>query len=1310
MVRAAWKKRSIVWILILAMICQMIPAFGMAQTAGASQSADSQYVTFSMEGLTIGDGFYVLPTRLSRQEIVDLWKTKQGVTLDPRKLTVAQATYAFLENAGLSANYGGTGYRDPSFYLRGIYGIGTKIAQVPEALKQAYQERTGQELALEERADDDRDLGEFDFTEQSGWMITLDDSFISVGAGKSSLPQNGDCSIRWMFTVAMYGADLGSDFEEEPLIKAADRRELYELYAASEQYLAANPDVSKEVKEVMGRLDASQEEIDQAAEKIRDLYPKDVTLQMQDPVESLSLTDGQGENIDLGECTEDGYHLNLRKGTYRLTGYASDQTVLGSLDLTVGSKDEQTASVLAVTNIYETHEGWKRGVDYTAAVSVDGKDGTDRHATGGSTPGDPDRGAVLCYTGDTVNVRMDPLEPRSDEYTTKTVRQTMTESDDLSFAIALPRKVEQTVTAPEYVDMQVGTLTRCFVYTNVTPKKKETANGMTTWSYELAEGERYYYRAAVPEGRYAQDAVTYTNWFVAGQDQDAIRVTLENLHIGDADRDRDTVIRDYSANVYDVADLYMTVGAGGEMNLQKGQSKNVNVFRNWLPVESYMNAQAARPDFHYEVLDLQGKPCDDVIRIDQNHDNSGDVTVQGVSEGTALVLVTYDALTNEASGGQEGGKDPFFGAIWPENTGVFVVNVGQSDATIDTGLDLDSELDVLYYSQDEDGATCRFTPQSGVTVSVARPVVTDHESYAGFTTEGVETDKDGEVTVSGLVEGTNILRFEQGGRAVYRTVRAKQVTMTYEYQSATGASIKASQIKPGDKVIVTFGRDISGNTKKRCGGVYLPANKFSGVYNMSGAIQYRDSFGHVFTGESVQYDFSSNAKAQRIVITIPEDMDRFSYDLTGSVLESGYGSAFGSHRKVTYRKGRDADFTASRQSQNMACLPSIHIEIPGGSKTVHVKVTDYIAGGTGLTGASKTGLVLQEDVQAANVQEALESACNAAGVRLQIKDGSVVRIGSLESESGNTQSGWMMDLGGSPVTDLRGLSVAQGDFLNVAYTLNGGLDIAAANTGLPTLRQLEIGGQIFRFDRVADGDDWTYLVNQGALGGKGTSEDPFVIQVSLDASDVRASLDVSASTVADSHYVTVQGLRDSMGCEDEMQITLSTEDGRRSCYRVVTTRQKAAEPVTGPVITPIGTIPPQNASGGAVKYYVGKRITIKSSKNQYVITNIYGKHPEVSYLRNTNTSIRKIVIPKTIRYAGKTWRVTGIAKTAFQKNKKLARVEVKSIYLKKARINKKAFTGIKKSAVVRITKKKYKTYRSWFLKKGLKKKSKIKKL
>ena len=123
MVRAAWKKRSIVWILILAMVCQMIPAFGLTQTASASQNAGSQYVTFSLEGLTIGDGFYVLPTRLSRQEIVDLWQTKQGVTLDPQKLTVAQATYAFLEKAGLSGNYAGTGYRDPAFYLRGIYGI-----------------------------------------------------------------------------------------------------------------------------------------------------------------------------------------------------------------------------------------------------------------------------------------------------------------------------------------------------------------------------------------------------------------------------------------------------------------------------------------------------------------------------------------------------------------------------------------------------------------------------------------------------------------------------------------------------------------------------------------------------------------------------------------------------------------------------------------------------------------------------------------------------------------------------------------------------------------------------------------------------------------------------------------------------------------------------------------------------------------------------------------------------------------------------------------------------------------------------------
>ena len=58
-----------------------------------------------------------------------------------------------------------------------------------------------------------------------------------------------------------------------------------------------------------------------------------------------------------------------------------------------------------------------------------------------------------------------------------------------------------------------------------------------------------------------------------------------------------------------------------------------------------------------------------------------DGTVKAVGNGTAIVLVTYDSMTlnyHDDVKYSYDNYDPngFYGAIWPENTGVFVVSVG----------------------------------------------------------------------------------------------------------------------------------------------------------------------------------------------------------------------------------------------------------------------------------------------------------------------------------------------------------------------------------------------------------------------------------------------------------------------------------------------------------------------------------------------------------------------------------------------------------------------------------------------------------
>lgn len=53
-----------------------------------------RYVVLSLEGLTLGQGFYIPPMKLSYEEIKSEWDNI-GVQIDIDNLTVSQATYAF---------------------------------------------------------------------------------------------------------------------------------------------------------------------------------------------------------------------------------------------------------------------------------------------------------------------------------------------------------------------------------------------------------------------------------------------------------------------------------------------------------------------------------------------------------------------------------------------------------------------------------------------------------------------------------------------------------------------------------------------------------------------------------------------------------------------------------------------------------------------------------------------------------------------------------------------------------------------------------------------------------------------------------------------------------------------------------------------------------------------------------------------------------------------------------------------------------------------------------------------------------------
>ncbi len=73
-------------------------------------------------------------------------------------------------------------------------------------------------------------------------------------------------------------------------------------------------------------------------------------------------------------------------------------------------------------------------------------------------------------------------------------------------------------------------------------------------------------------------------------------------------------------------------------------------------------------------------------------------------------------------------------------------------------------------------------------------------------------------------------------------------------------------------------------------------------------------------------------------------------------------------------------------------------------------------------------------------------------------------------------------------------------------------------------------------------------------------------------------------------------------------------------------------------------------------------------------------------------------------------KVSKIGKSTFEKCKKLKTVTIKSKKLTAKKVGAKAFKGIKSTAIVKVPKKKYKTYKSMLQKKGVSKKARFKKI
>ena len=650
-------------------------------------------------------------------------------------------------------------------------------------------------------------------------------------------------------------------------------------------------------------------------------------------VKSLKLytyTDGTKGTKDLLAATEtanNAYTIDLAPGAYWVDGYDANGDCNGGVSINVSS-DSSSFKLQRMYQISVNPSKWVKGTDYTLSLRVTDASGAERKAEFGSTVDskgqtwESTRLSCLFVVGDTVSVTATPDEKLHPDYNPATASKTPTMNDSLS--LTCNKFVTVKVTAPEGSTIDAGTLTNYYVYTFLAPVDQSAENG-TTATFHFDENTDYFYRVRHPQG------ATYWNYVKLSNDA-AYTVTEADLGLT-GDFRKDTIYH-FENNVYDRAGIYLNINPKGYKNMAVGETFELNSFRNWFAIESFMNAKVALPEMHYQVIDVNGAPSG-VVTITPNALNSNVAVMEAKHEGTAIVLVTYDAMTHMA--GQTSTESHRFSAIWPELTGVFVVNVGADGSAIQTNMkldrmdaviekdearQLDAEHDILFYTGTE-GASFSFKPEDGCTVTVLRPTVSATEmTYSGgFTANGVTTAEDGTVTVSGLITGRNIIKVTktETGLSTYQVVTARGVS--YKLVDKDGKELTDETkpaIMPGDSVTIQFSNLIS------------PQEKLSGVYNFHFAPYLKGADGSYFMGNPGGkfgvYDFSGNPERQKLTVTIPKYWSKDTYTLTGAI-KLGGNANLPTHRGVTYAKGAERGLQSPSVAGILTRLPEITIPV-----------------------------------------------------------------------------------------------------------------------------------------------------------------------------------------------------------------------------------------------------------------------------------------------------------------------------------------------------------------------------------------------
>ena len=679
-----------------------------------------------------------------------------------------------------------------------------------------------------------------------------------------------------------------------------------------------------------------------------------VIVKMNAVSPTMTLADKEtGEQIILPAPENNQYALDLKPGYYMLTGIAKDgKTVNGTIVMNVtDSVTTQQKTIITctayVTNKDSEGNAWTRDKgDYTLDVKVNTREGEVQTVTIGNSVTDG-RYTFLAFNGNSYNVAFEPSDEHQKEgYMTLYRGGTLTANVNVTGAI--PLGGDFSITIPDGAELQLGMKFTHFTdFTPVDPKSIEPSAGGTTYNYVLANGQVYNYRT------WKKGGLTQGGYFTMNTDA----AQCPKISFTDADyaaKSPKAINHDVkSNNGYETGDILLNINSNGHLQLKRGETFKVHAMRMWELSDNSTNNYFFEPDFHYTVIGLDGKPLTGVIEItNADTNNSAWSDIKAVGNGTAIVLVTYDGI-NLNYYNKTDKKDylggSYWGAIWPENTGAFVVTVGEEESTVKpemivneqynvgalrlAGKYADTEHDVFYYLDTEDHYNFTFKPEGAAEITMASPTLTETAaSYTGFSNEGVVRNEDGSYTLK-LKYGRNIIKLtDAAGRSLYRVLRAKPCHREIINLTREGSNL----YQPGDKVKIQYS------------GLFHPANKIAGIYNMSAYVTYNG----VPNGSSLilgsgQYTFGSAASAQAVTIEIPEDYnaeEKPEWVMDEGVIQvNGYGDPIGNHRNTSPTAGRSPNFTAVPHQTYFGSIPDIRIPVSP-MKLFNITLTNNVEG------------------------------------------------------------------------------------------------------------------------------------------------------------------------------------------------------------------------------------------------------------------------------------------------------------------------------------------------------------------------------